>query len=107
MGYSEWLYEGKIDHWFDSFENFHQKYIILRTEYSNYSVPEVGRYISVMTHPCFINKRTKQDVVSKQPYKCYTEIFFLENWYWELIAIIWWIVLIEVTSNLPLTNKIS
>ena len=47
--------KGKIDHWLDSFEDFHQEYIIMPTIYSNYSVPEESKSIEVMIHPGFIN----------------------------------------------------
>ena len=57
--YSGWLYEGKIDYWLDSFENFHQQYIIMPKEPYNFSVPEESIYIAVITPPGFINQENE------------------------------------------------
>ena len=48
-----------IDHWLDSFENFHQKYIIMKTEPYNYSVPEESICIAVRTPSGFINQENE------------------------------------------------
>ena len=46
----------KIDHWLDSLENFHKKYIIMPLESFNSSFPEESLYISVWSPPGFINQ---------------------------------------------------
>ena len=73
------IYEGKMYCWFDSFETFHQKYIIIPTECSNYSVPEESIHTAVMTPPGFIDKKVKQYIISMQPSKFYTKMLFLDD----------------------------
>ena len=46
----------KIDHQLDKLEKFHQQYIIIPTEYYNYSIPEDSIYIAVTTPPGFSNQ---------------------------------------------------
>ena len=69
----------KIDHWLDSFEKYRQQYIIMPTESYNSSVPKEIRYITARTPPYFINQENKKDVISMQPYYCYTAVLFLDN----------------------------
>ena len=71
----------RLDHWLDSFEKFHQQYIIIPTESSNYSFPENIIFISVMTPQGFLNTIMKQDFISMQPSKCYIKMFFLDHFY--------------------------
>ena len=86
MGYSEWCYEGKIDHWFDSFEIFHPQYIIMPREYSNSYIPEESRFISVMTPPGFINKKR-----NKMLFQCnHPNVIF--QWYFHIIDIEHWLL---------------
>ena len=46
----------KIGNWLDSFEIFHQQYIIIPTESCNSSVTEESIYISVITPPGLIDQ---------------------------------------------------
>ena len=46
----------EIDRWLDYFEKFHQQYIIIPTESSNYSATEESIFITVMIPPGFINQ---------------------------------------------------
>ena len=96
--------KGKIYHWFDSFGIFHQKYIIIPTEPSNCSVPEYSTSIAFTTSQGFINFKI-QGVISMQTSKCYVSMFSLDNWYWTLIAIIWWILSRAMTIDFPIITK--
>ena len=49
----------------------------------------------------------KQYVISMQASNCYTEIFFLGDWYWTLIEILWLLVLMKTANTLLITTKIS
>ena len=55
---SYYMKEG-VYHWFDSFEMFHQKYIIMPINSYKYSIPEYIRYIAVIILPGFINQENK------------------------------------------------
>ena len=44
----------KVDHWLDSFEKFHKKYMIMPIESLNSSFPEESRYIVLRSQPGFI-----------------------------------------------------
>ena len=46
----------KVDHWLDSFEKFHKKYIIMPSKSFNYSFPEEVLYITLRSPPVFINR---------------------------------------------------
>ena len=49
----------EIDRWLDYFEKFHQQYIIMPTESSNYSIPEESIYTAVRTTPGLINQENE------------------------------------------------
>ena len=49
----------KLDHWLDSFEIFHRKYIIMPWESLNYYFPEESWYITVRSPPDFINRENE------------------------------------------------
>ena len=68
-----------LDHWLDSFEKNHQKYILIPTESSNYSVPEESIRIAVITSQTLINKQNNKNVISIQQSNFYTMILFLNN----------------------------
>ena len=73
-----------LDYWLDKFEKFHQKYIIIPTESSNYSFPEESRYIVFTKHPAFINQEKRA--------RCYFN---------ETIQLLYWIVLFrKLTLNI-------
>ena len=46
----------KLYNCLNSFEKFHQQYIIMPTEFLNSSVPEDGIYITVIAPPGFVNQ---------------------------------------------------
>ena len=46
----------KMEHWVESLENFHKKYIILTLEWLNSSFPEESMYVAVWSTPGFINR---------------------------------------------------
>ena len=64
----------KIDHWLDSFETFHQEYIIMPAEPYNPSF--FCRYITFRSLPGFVNQKIKQEVILMQSFNCYTEMLF-------------------------------
>ena len=45
-----------VYHWFDSFENFHKKYINMPSESLNCSLLEESLFITVLLPPGFINQ---------------------------------------------------
>ena len=49
----------KVDHWFDSFENFHKNYVIMPLKSLNSSLLEESFYITVLSQPCFINRENE------------------------------------------------
>ena len=49
----------KVDHWLDSFENFHKKYIIMPSESLNSSFIEESLFVTVWSPPGFINQETE------------------------------------------------
>ena len=46
----------KVDHWLNSFENFHKKYIIMPSQSLNSSFLEESLFITVGSPPGFINQ---------------------------------------------------
>ena len=46
----------KVDHWLDSFENFHKKYIIMPSLSLNYLIIEESLFVTVQSPPGFINR---------------------------------------------------
>ena len=49
----------KLDHWLDSFENFHKKYINMPLESLNSSFLEESLFITVPSPPGFINQENE------------------------------------------------
>ena len=50
---------GKVDHWFYSFGNFHKKYIIMPSESLDSSFLEESLFINVGSPPGFINRENE------------------------------------------------
>ena len=49
----------KLYNCLNSFEKFHQQYIIMPTEFLNSSVPEDGIYTTVIAPPGFVNQENE------------------------------------------------
>ena len=49
----------KLDHWFDSFEKFHNKYIIMLSISLNYLFLGVSLFVTVQSTPGFINRENE------------------------------------------------
>ena len=49
----------KVDHWLDSFEKFHKKYIIMPSISLNYLLIEESLFVTVWSPPGFINRENE------------------------------------------------
>ena len=46
----------RVDHWLDSFEKFHKKYIIMPSLSLNYLLIEESLFVTIQSPPGFINR---------------------------------------------------